>query len=218
MPTLRLMTSELLFDFRHGTETSAVMERDQLGELKSASNAGHATYHAVNPMIFDRAIKVVSKLAPDCTQKGTFIDFGCGKGRALLLASKYEFPTVVGIEFSTVLHDICETNLATFENKQGLLNLFELHLGDAAKYRIPDDSTVWFWFNPFDSVTTRCVAKNMTASLERNPRDAYLIYARPTHAQVLYDSNFSVVGEVRIAGKYLDALILSHSTFSAKLS
>ena len=34
----------------------------------------------------------------------TFIDFGSGKGRALLLASEFPFKRIIGLEFSPELH------------------------------------------------------------------------------------------------------------------
>jgi len=42
----------------------------------------------------------------------TFIDFGSGKGRVLLLAARYPFKEVVGIEFSKELNDIALLNSA----------------------------------------------------------------------------------------------------------
>jgi SAM-dependent methyltransferase len=41
----------------------------------------------------------------------TFIDLGSGKGRALLLALRYPFRRIVGVEFALELHRIAQTNL-----------------------------------------------------------------------------------------------------------
>ena len=39
----------------------------------------------------------------------SFVDFGSGKGRVLLVASHYPFREVVGVEFSPELHEICRS-------------------------------------------------------------------------------------------------------------
>jgi hypothetical protein len=44
----------------------------------------------------------------------TFIDFGSGKGRVLLIAAGLPFKAVVGIEFSRELHEIAVQNISRF--------------------------------------------------------------------------------------------------------
>jgi len=52
----------------------------------------------------------VSKLALDYP-KTVFIDFGSGKGRTLLLACKYPFHSIIGIEISPALCEIATDNI-----------------------------------------------------------------------------------------------------------
>ena len=44
----------------------------------------------------------------------TFVDYGAGKGRVLLLASEHPFAAVGGIEFAEELHDDAVMNIAQY--------------------------------------------------------------------------------------------------------
>jgi SAM-dependent methyltransferase len=213
--SLRLLAGELCFDAWFGTETRAVLEGPELGTLVRAADNGRAIYHAINPVVFARAIGQLQALAPDALSHGSFVDFGSGKGRALILAARAGFPRVTGIEWSPVLHALCRRNVEAAWQRRTLCAEHELHLGDAARFDVPDDSTVWFWFNPFDAAMSERVATNLRDSLERRPRPAYLIYARPVHAGLLTAQGFRVAAEVRLARDYVDALILQHRLAAA---
>ena len=206
--SLHLLASSIWFDARFGIETRTVLEGSQLGDVQGSRYSGPGVYHAVNPVILGLALARLRTLAPTAISAGCFVDFGSGKGRALVLAASAGFQKVVGIENSPVLHDLCKSNLQAVWRRRPLLCPYELHLGDAATFAVPDDSTVWFWFNPFDAALARRVAENLLASLQRQPRGAYLIYARPAHAAVVQQLGFTVAAEIRSATTHLDALLL----------
>jgi len=84
----------------------------------------------------------------------------------------------------------------------------ELHFQDAATFTVPDDSTVWFWFNPFDVDVALRTVGHMVESLRRRSRRAHLLYANPVHADVLLRQGFSIVGEVGASARHVDVLIL----------
>ena len=212
MRSLQLLTSELWFDPWFGTETRAVLEGDQLGDLAGGPDRHPPIYHAVNPLVFAHALKQVRTLAPDASRQGAFVDFGSGKGRALILAAGAGFQRVVGIEYSSVLHACCRQNLDRAWRRRAFSGAYQLHLGNAAQFAVPDDSVVWFWFNPFDSTSARQVATNLLASLRRRPRPAYLIYARPVHVSPLLALGFRVAAEVRLAPDHIDALVLQYQS------
>ena len=44
----------------------------------------------------------------------SFVDYGAGKGRVLLLASQHPFAAIGGIEFAEELHDDATMNIAQF--------------------------------------------------------------------------------------------------------
>lgn len=208
--SLELLANELWFDVRYGTETRAVLEGHQLGDLVGDSDSQLPIYHAINPLVFASVMTQLRALDPEVSSRGSFVDFGSGKGRALILAARAGFQRLVGIDYSPVLDATCRRNLAHVWRRRELAATYELHLGNATQFVVPDDSVVWFWFNPFDAASAERVAVGLLASLQRRPRPAYLIYARPLCTSPLQALGFRVAAEIQLAPGYVDALILRH--------
>jgi SAM-dependent methyltransferase len=76
-----------------------------------------------------------------------FIDIGSGKGKACFYAqTRKEFDNITGIEFSKPLVDISNIN-----KKNQFRSVTFIHK-DALDFKLPDQSSFVFMFNPFDSV------------------------------------------------------------------
>jgi SAM-dependent methyltransferase len=206
--TLRLLASELGFDLRHGTRTHPVLEGAQLGTLPERLRGRHLVYHPINPLVMARTLAVLRLLDGGAALTGSFVDFGCGSGRALILAARHGLRAVIGVECSAALAAACERNLATSWRRLGLQASRELRCVDAAEFVVPDDSTLWLWFNPFDAHDARLVGARLLESLRRRPRVAYLAYAHPEQIGVLLELGFVAVAEVRVAPGHQDAVIL----------
>ena len=71
-----------------------------------------------------------------------FIDFGSGKGRALLLASELPFKKIVGIEFSPPLHEIARANWRNYLSATQRCKAVELLCLDVVEYAIPPEPAV----------------------------------------------------------------------------
>lgn len=52
--------------------------------------------------------------------KFTFIDFGAGMGRVLLMASERPFRKIIGVEFARELITIAENNLRSYSPPQAM--------------------------------------------------------------------------------------------------
>ncbi|MGA2030829.1 MAG: class I SAM-dependent methyltransferase [Thermoguttaceae bacterium] len=137
----------------------------------------HATaYAGVAPRPFH---EVLAQLSIDF-EKFTFIDFGSGKGRALMLASEYPFAKIIGVDFSPRLNGIAEANLRAYQNPARQCSAIELKCMDATEYEIPAEPAVLFFFNPFGEDLTRLIAKKLQASLQDYPRAVLVVYFWPT--------------------------------------
>jgi SAM-dependent methyltransferase len=89
-----------------------------------------------------------------------FVDVGCGKARPLIIASRYKFAELIGVEYSPQLCEIARSNL----RKLGIHCLVECK--DAAEFRFPDRNVFVFLFNPFGPVVLNRVLRNLPASRE----------------------------------------------------
>ena len=88
------------FDRKFGTETSGSVVQTE-GLDTTSPNWIHSTRYRPTPAtIFHELMAAL----PIRHEEFTFIDFGSGKGKVLLLAWSLPFKAIVGIEFSKDLH------------------------------------------------------------------------------------------------------------------
>jgi hypothetical protein len=111
--------------------------------------------------------------------KLTFIDYGAGKGRVLLLASEHPFAAIGGIEFAEELHDNAEMNIAQYPRSRMRCRNVECVHEDASLVGPPDGETVHYFFNPFSREVFAEVLNNIVLSYRHKPRRLYLILVDP---------------------------------------
>jgi hypothetical protein len=61
---------------------------------------------------------------------------------------------------------------------------------DAVQFRIPEESVVLYFFNPFERTIMSAVRDNVVRSYEDNPRSIVVIYLRPIHSDVWDEVGF----------------------------
>src|SRR5437879_9244696 len=81
---------ERRFDRKHGVETSGTLQPHELDITADDAVASHR-YEGVRP----GEIREVISCLGIAYQQFTFVDIGCGKGRALLIASDFPFKKIV---------------------------------------------------------------------------------------------------------------------------
>ena len=185
------------FDREKGTDTEAIRE---IGSLDVHSdNARHAVRYQPSPHLL--ATEVIHSIPIDPTAF-TFIDFGSGKGRVLLIAAGLPFASVVGIEFSKELCDVATGNIAGQDVEAVRAADVSCIHQDVTTYELPDTPLVCYFYNPFDEVIMRQVVERLESSIGRAPRDVFVIYIHPENRQLfdqsdrwhsLEEGNFHVV-------------------------
>ena len=159
------------FDRQYGTDTAGFLRLKDLSI--ESENKKHATHYEPTPVPLGRYL--LRELKIDHSQY-TFIDYGSGKGRALLLASEYPFKKIVGIEFSPELNKISQTNIQIWKNdRQQCFNIESICI-DAAQYEIPDGPVVLFFFFPFQPPVLEKVVDRIKKSLFHSPRPLRILY------------------------------------------
>ncbi|MFH1019951.1 MAG: class I SAM-dependent methyltransferase [Pseudomonadota bacterium] len=170
------------FDWKYKTDTRNKISLHDL--TVTGENKAHGSfYQPTMALSFNRLLDTVP-LPPE----SVLVDFGCGKGRVLLLAVLRGIQKAVGIEFSPELCEIARNNVRIVEQATGArLNIAVIE-GDVTHYEIEDDQNVFFLFNPFDNVVLEAVVKNIQKSLRRKPRQIAIIYYNPVHSHILDNS------------------------------
>jgi SAM-dependent methyltransferase len=175
--TTWLPTAEHEFDRRYGVDTSGLVWGADL-KSGSRSDAWNTAYYAIPPSVFHR---VMAQLPESYLRGATFIDLGCGKGRALLLAAEYPFAGVVGVEIAPQLHRIAIENVTRYEaarRAEGCSVASSIHVlhEDAAQYTFPAGPLVVYLYHPFCRPVLDKVLTNLARTFENEPRDIVILY------------------------------------------
>jgi len=107
----------------------------------------------------------------------TFIDFGCGKGRVLLIASEFPFRRIVGLEFAPPLAQIAKSNLESYRSRSRKSHSLEVLAVDATSYDPPPEPEVLYFYSPFTGPVMEQVILNIEQSLRRCPRELLVLFS-----------------------------------------
>ena len=175
-PFLRRWRSER-FDRKHNIRAADFILLDSLG---LAGNEGGHDYAGTPVFVFEEAI---SSLKLDFSEFH-FVDYGSGMGKALLLAARYPFQSVTGVEFSEELHNIAKANITTWRlPEQKCFNVKSI-CADASHWAPPEEPCVLYFFNPFRPKVLTLVLQNILQSALRAPRPIYVVYLFPSYPEV----------------------------------
>jgi hypothetical protein len=166
---------EFDWDFRVNTTSATVGWHDRL------LGVFHSPYQPTEPAVFHEMIAHL----PAPLERFTFIDLGSGKGRTLLMASQYPFRRIVGVELIPELHRIAQQNIRDFQSStQRCTDITSIEV-DARTFEFPDEPLVLFLFNPLPEDGLLTVMQKLSRSLERKPREAWILYHNPLLERVI---------------------------------
>jgi SAM-dependent methyltransferase len=168
-------------DIHPGVETAVKVDLADLN-VQDANFPFGSNY---TPTPFSKFHELMQSLPLGSYQDYTFIDFGAGKGRTLLLALEYGFRRIVGVEFASELCEVARKNVEAYIAAEQAPNRIEIECLDAAEYRIPEGPCVFYFFNPFNERVMEKVLVNIAGSLNAMPRPAVLIYLNPVHKELV---------------------------------
>jgi SAM-dependent methyltransferase len=177
------------FDREYGVDTDGAHDNETLLrnlDIESPNWIHGSSYIPVDPSRFQRAIAAL----PVAQHGYTFVDFGCGKGRAVLLASAFAFERLVGIDFSRELIAAAQANWARFDRDALACRTVEWRCEDFLTSELPSAPVVLYFYHPCDERLLRQVAARIQASLTQNPRPAFVMYLNPLHADAWTDIGF----------------------------
>lgn len=181
----------------------------KLDRLKKLSirgeNLSHASiYQGANYYMLEKAFDYLSSI----NANKNIVDFGCGKGRVLIVAAYYGFSKIIGIDFAKALCVEAEQNIQKIKASYPGVE-FSVIYDDVINYKIAADENVFFFFNPFDEVVMLQVVKNILQSLKENPRHVTIVYINPVHKEIFLSAGFEEEYYLKRL-KYLELSILSN--------
>jgi SAM-dependent methyltransferase len=157
------------FDLAHGTDTGGMLAGLDFAAA-SLSAAYTIAYHGIPSSTLRPALAGL----PLKHDEFTFVDIGCGKGRALLIAAEFPFRRLVGVEIANAFSDIARANAALRPDWEARISIVN---EDAIKFVYPDGPIVLYLYYPFFPKILRRVLANLERQLRHSPRPTYLLYA-----------------------------------------
>jgi SAM-dependent methyltransferase len=135
-------------------------------------------YEATSYLILNA---VFARIKPrDRSSNEVFLDVGCGMGRTVLAAATYPYAAVLGIEISEQLLEVARRNVARSHRHQQCGEV-RLEHADASNYRVPDEVTTIFFYNPFHGEPMRSFMESTRQSLVRRTRNVEIVFVEPAH-------------------------------------
>jgi hypothetical protein len=180
---------ELQFDRDNNVDTAE--SRPRHGNEMLGNNSKYGVGHfPVNPAEFHSMLESVNV----DHRKFTFIDFGAGKGRAMLLAAQYAFGRIVGIEYSKELVGIARKNVNSYTGRCATeRKLIEVLWQDVTDFQLPNSPLILYFYNPFGEQIMRKVADNIRCSLTQQPRENFIFYHTPDFAKDWLNAGFACI-------------------------
>jgi SAM-dependent methyltransferase len=180
------------FDAQHNVTTDGVIPGHDLavGHTNDRFIAGYA---AIPPSRFRGAIERWRASSPTHPLGHyTFIDFGCGKGRAVLLASELPFRKAIGVELNPSLAETAQSNAATWTAAGKAACPIQIVCGDALELPWPEGPCLVYLYNPFGEQVMQRLAEKMRNRFSQNPADLEVIYQKPEQA-IAFAQDFDMV-------------------------
>jgi predicted RNA methylase len=172
------------YDQAHGVDTGGNHPLWTLVDDPKVVVDGHP-YHPVDEADLENALRKLDLPF----SKFDFIDVGCGKGRALLVAAPLGFRTLLGVEFVPALAAIARKNLTQLAIRNA--SIVEC---DARHYSFAAHPTVIFLNNPFG----RDIMQSVVQRLTEVAAEQYVIYVVPGQNEVFAESGqFEKTAEFR---------------------
>ena len=168
-------SAECIADYWYGINTRASWRgAESLAALTTLG--GKTDAHPYEGTPFGTISSVLDHLPSDVSNY-SFVDYGSGKGRVILMASRRKFREVIGVEFAESLHQLAEINISRF--KGNITSPVKSVLCRAEMFGIPDGPCILYFFNPFEAVVADKVVCRVVSSYLARPRHLMIVLYHP---------------------------------------
>ena len=145
--------------------------------------SGH-DYRPTPRLVFKWAMEAL----PEPIERYEFVDYGAGRGRVLLMATHFPFEKITGAEIAEELYDDCLLNIAQYP--RSLMKCRDVgceHLS-ALRLPVPEQETVFYLNNPFNSAMLERVIAQIARSYRQNPRRFYVMCVDIAEREMFMDT------------------------------
>ncbi|HEX9199884.1 MAG TPA: class I SAM-dependent methyltransferase [Acidobacteriaceae bacterium] len=173
------------FDAQYGVDTSGLITAVHLttGHAHDLLGTG---YCGVAPSRFNHVIQRWIASPPEHPiATYSFIDIGCGKGRAMMLASAQPFAEIIGVELHPGLAQTAAANLEKWRATQHPVSPTRVVSQDATVFEFPDTPCLLYLYNPFAEPILQLFLDHIERSFSTDPRALDILYCNPRTDRLL---------------------------------
>jgi SAM-dependent methyltransferase len=167
------------FDRQYGTETSGVVPVEMIASDRMMMSQINP-YCGSQPSIIRRAIAALGK-----TDEFHFVDLGCGKGRAMIVASEFPFRSITGVELSPRLAKTARRNVARIARRFPARTPVVITEGNAVTFPFPKGKVLLFFYHSFGVDLLKQLLSEIESFVLSANGLVYFIYYNPVHGSLL---------------------------------
>ncbi len=165
------------YDWYFDVDTRGLTSKEEL-------NLCAEEWHEYSSVYYQHIFNTLKRL-PVKTNESVFLDYGCGKGRALIAAASIGYNRIIGIEVSQLV-DAARINVGCMRHRKTLD--VELKQCDATVFSVPSDVNIIYFHNPFRGATLEAVIKNIHSSYMKTKRTVFSVYFNNGHFDKIVSS------------------------------
>jgi len=184
------------FDLSRGVSTHHRMQTNEFLEDKIQKKHSVLYMSSWTSVIKSSTKFAISYLREYETRKPILVDVGSGKGKVLLAWCENrkissEVYKIYGIELSSLLFQVCESNLKNFKRKLiEPCNLCEDILDSEITFK--NSPYIFYLYNPFDAVIMKKFLKKLSQDFI-DGQNFILIYNNPVHHSTILESGLHLI-------------------------
>jgi hypothetical protein len=164
------------FDLDAGVDTGGMIDGAKLS-TGHEHDIYNVAYYGTSPSLFRAAMQewLATPGVLPLTQY-TFIDFGCGKGRVVMMAAEMGFRECVGVELNEGLARIAAANFETWAERGRAKSPMRAVCCEATAFEFPSTPCVVYLFNPFTGKVLAKLLQKIAAEFAARPNELDVVY------------------------------------------
>ena len=173
---LRTVWNSHGFDYWYGVDTINVSKKSKLWRERVESKTRINANDSQSDNVY-RIKEALDNIGNHLDFNQTiFVDLGCGKGKPMMIASRYPFYKIIGVELSYNIANICKNNIQKMKLQCTLIQGCMMDV-DWRRHLCDSKRLLIYAFNPTSpDVLTKTILNILS---ESGDREIYFIYANP---------------------------------------
>jgi Histone methylation protein DOT1 len=167
------------FDEATGLDTSGYIHGSQL-QSGHPNDLYSVAYYSSSPSLAQGVLdrwRETPEIRP--VEEYTFIDFGSGKGRVVLIAAKQRFRMCIGVELNPGLSAVAAENMKLWQESGNALSPMQGLCQSATEFQFPDSPCVIYLYNPFTTTVMTDFLDHIARTFSGRPGELDFLYVNP---------------------------------------